>query len=276
MIRTIVDSTIMLDGGAMNGIVPLPLWSKPHPPDDRGRIEMASRVTVFRNDASGRIWLVEAGMGDGWDGKQIDIYGIAKVGGGLTAQLGAMGISSEDVTDVILTHLHFDHAAGALTHENGRTRLTFPRANIFVQRSQMDWALSPSVKDAGSYRERDIEYLASCPNVMLLDGSGDLSASVSVTSLRGHTEGMQTVSIREQGQEFVVAADLIPLFSHVRIPWIMAYDNQPIVTAAEKAAFLKRAASQGWTVVSVHDAQTAAARIEEAGDNQYRYAPVAL
>jgi len=276
VIRTIVDSSVMLDGGAMNGIVPLPLWSKLHPPDDRGRIEMVSRVTVFRDDASGRVWLVEAGMGDGWDGKQIDIYAIAKMGGGLSAQLGEMGISAEDVTDVVLTHLHFDHAAGAVTHVNGRTRLAFPKATIFIQRSQMDWALSPSVKDAGSYREKDIEYLASCPNVVLLDGSADLSTSVSVTSLRGHTEGMQIVSIWEQGHEYVVAADLIPFFSHVRIPWIMAYDNQPIVTAAEKAAFLKRAASRALTVISVHDAQTAAARIEEVGDSQYRYAPVPL
>jgi glyoxylase-like metal-dependent hydrolase (beta-lactamase superfamily II) len=266
----------MLDGGAMNGIVPLPLWSKPHPPDNRGRIEMVSRVTVFKDSASGRIWLVEAGMGDGWDPKQIDIYAIAKVEGGLAAQLGAMGISAEDVTDVVLTHLHFDHAAGVLVHEDGKTRLTFPKANIFVQKSQMDWALSPSVKDAGSYREKDIEYLASCPNVTLLDGPGDLSTSVSVASLRGHTEGMQTVSIRDQGQELVVAADLIPLFSHVRVPWIMAYDNQPIVTVAEKYSFLQRAASRGWTVISVHDAQTSSARIEEIGDRQYRCVPVAL
>ena len=87
---------------------------------------------------------------------------------------------------------------------------------------------------------------------------------------------MQLVSIREQGHEFAVAADLIPLFSHLRIPWIMAYDNQPIVTAAEKAEFLKQAASGGWNVVSVHDAHTAAAKIEEVGENQYRYEPLAL
>jgi glyoxylase-like metal-dependent hydrolase (beta-lactamase superfamily II) len=272
MIRTIVDSRIMLDGGAMNGIVPLPLWSRPHPPDSRGRIQMVTRTTLFSEEDSDRTWLVETGMGDGWDEKQMDIYAIEKIGGGLVGQLRAMGISPEDVTDLILTHLHFDHAAGTLTHDKGQTRLTFPKANIFIQRSQMDWALSPSIKDAGSYRSQDVEYLASCPNVVLLDGSCDLSESVSVTAHRGHTEGMQTVAIREKGQDFVVAADLVPLFSHVRIPWIMAYDNEPVVTVREKTVFLKQAAGEGWIVISVHDAEAPAAKIEEVGENQFRHA----
>ena len=276
MLTTIVDAHFLLDGGAMNGIVPRALWSRPHPPDADNRIDLVMRLTLFEEKASGRLWLVEAGMGDGWDEKETGIYGIRKVDGGAVPQLRRRGIAPEDVTDLILTHLHWDHCAGAFTHEGGSIRLTFPRARLHVQRRQLDWALSPPLKDAGSYRAEDMALLASSPGLTLADGEAALSPAVSVAPLFGHTDGMQTVSIREGGETFVVAADLVPMFSHVRIPWVMAYDNRPLVTIEEKTRFLEEAAGRGWTVISVHDADTAAARIRRTGEGRYEAVPVDL
>jgi glyoxylase-like metal-dependent hydrolase (beta-lactamase superfamily II) len=276
MLRTIVDSEFLLDGGAMNGIVPRVLWSKPHPPDGQGRIRLASRVTIFEEKAAGRLWLIEAGMGDGWDEKKTDIYGIKKIAGGLKAGLAQAGISPGDVTDIVLTHLHFDHATGAVTHEEGGTRLAFPDAKIHVQEKQLAWALSPSMKDSGSYRPGDIEILASCGRLVPVDGPRELSPSLSVSPFHGHTEAMQTVTIRDGDETFVVAADLVPMFSHVRIPWVMAYDNRPLQTIEEKRRFLEEAAAKRWTVISVHDALTPAAKIIRTGEDRYEAEPVEL
>ncbi|MFH1435439.1 MAG: MBL fold metallo-hydrolase [Pseudomonadota bacterium] len=263
MIRAIVDCEFLLDGGAMNGIVPRALWKKHHPPDDEGRIELVCRCHVFEDKKDGRLWLVEAGMGDGWSEKERQIYGIRPVEGGVTIASGLkkIGYAADDVTDLVLTHLHFDHAAGAVTREDGRTRLTFPRAAIHVQRSQLDWALAPSARDADSFRPDDVKFLASSKNLALVDGAKKLSDTVSVDPFYGHTQGMQTVTIRCSGGTVVVAADLIPIFSHVRIPWVMAYDNHPLKTIEEKTRFLRQAEDLGWIIASVHDAKIPAATI---------------
>jgi glyoxylase-like metal-dependent hydrolase (beta-lactamase superfamily II) len=269
MIRTIVDSRFRLDGGAMNGIVPRALWSRPHPPDDQGRIELVMRVTLFEEREAGLLWLVEAGMGDGWSEKETGIYAIERPGGGIAAGLEKLGIAAADVTGLVLTHLHFDHCAGAFTRRGGGLSLTFPDAKIYVQRRQMDWALRPPLKDLGSYRAGDMELLAASPNLVLLDGEARLSDAVSVSPLYGHTDAMQTVTLRSSGETFVVAADLIPMFSHVRIPWVMAYDNFPLTTIEEKKRFLERAAAESWTLISVHDAAHEAARIRKTGELRF-------
>jgi glyoxylase-like metal-dependent hydrolase (beta-lactamase superfamily II) len=276
MIRTITDSHFLLDGGSMNGIVPRVLWVKAHPPDERGRITLASRVTLLEEKASGRIWLVDAGMGNGWSGKLADIYGIEKVEGGLAEQLAGRGVSPEDITDLVLTHLHFDHSAGAVARENGRMRSAFPNAKIYVQKKQMQWALSPSVKDAGSYRKEDVEFIAASKHLVLVEGPERLSDSVSVRPVYGHTEGMQTVSLERDEKTFVVASDLIPMFSHVNIPWVMAFDNHPLVTIEEKRTFLEEAVKRDWTVISGHDAHAPAARIRKTGEDKFEYTPVDL
>ena len=260
----------------MNGIVPRALWSKPHPPDDQGRIELVMRVTLFEEKEAGLLWLVEAGMGDGWSEKETGMYAIEKLEGGIAAGIEKLGIAASDVTGLVLTHLHFDHCAGAFTRRGGKPRLAFPNAKIYVQRRQMDWALSPPLKDQGSYRAGDMELLASSPNLVLLDGEARLSDAVSVSPLYGHTDGMQTVTLRSGGGTYVVAADLIPMFSHVRIPWVMAYDNFPLTTMEEKKKFLEQAAAESWTLISVHDAACEAARIRKTGDLRFEAVPASL
>jgi len=277
MFVTIVDSDFWLDGGAMHGIVPRPLWEKRHPPDDRGRIRMVSRVLLYEEAREGRLWLVEAGVGDGWDAKKVEIYGMRPEGGGLAGELRALGRSPDDVTDVVLTHLHFDHAAGAVTRAGGEARPAFPRARIHVQRRQLEWALRPHAKDAGSYRAGDAQALAASPLLATADGEARLSPTVSVAPVEGHTAAMQVVTIEAgDGRVVQVVSDLVPTFAHLRPAWVMAYDNNPLVSVDEKRAFLARAAARRHVLVSVHDAQQAAVTIRAAAPDLYEAEPCTL
>ncbi len=276
MIKTIVDSMFRLDGGAMNGIIPRPLWAKHHTPDDRGRIQMVVRCTVFKENSTGRVWLFEAGMGNNWDPKKTDIYDIKFIDGGITGGLQKLGIKTDDITDVVFTHLHFDHAAGAINHNAEKLTLTFPNAKLHVQKKHFEWAKFPSMKDGGSFFNNDILCMESSGKLNLINGNLELSEAVSVNVYNGHTEGMQTIHIKHDGKTYVVAGDLLPLFSHVKIPWIMAYDNFPIITAREKIEFLKKAAKGDWIIISVHDARFSAAKIRELGPNKYETIPIEI
>ena len=276
MLKPITDSEIYLDGGAMNGVVPRTLWSKHSPPDARGRIKLVTRCVLFRDTARGRTWLIDTGMGDGWDEKSQRIYGITKVSGGLPTSLKTAGIAPADVTDVVLTHLHFDHCAGTVTHDGDTVRLAFPKARIHIQKKQLEWALKPSLKDRASYRQDDLSCIAASTQLVLHDGAAQLSPGVSVTPCNGHTAGMQTVTLHSAGTDYVFAADLIPIFSHIRIPWVMAYDNYPVTTMEEKRAFLDRAAALGQVIISAHDPVTEAGRVKRIEANRYELMPVEL
>jgi glyoxylase-like metal-dependent hydrolase (beta-lactamase superfamily II) len=242
-----------LDGGAMFGIVPRPLWERPSPPDEQGRIALALRLLLIRG--RGRTWLIDTGIGDKFDPKSNTIY---RIEGAMLpdAALEAAGFDPKDVTDVILTHLHFDHAGGT-TRADGS--LVFPRARHYVQRVQWEWAQHPSMKDRGSYRAEDFRALTG--QVTLLEGRGDLAPGIEVLPVDGHTPAMQLPRIHGDGKSVLYCADLVPTAAHVRAPWIMAYDNEPMKTAAEKVELLGRAAEEGWILFLEHDARHAAVRV---------------
>jgi len=242
-----------LDGGAMFGIVPRPLWERPCPPDPQGRIELALRLLLIRG--KGRTWLVDTGIGDKFDEKSNSIY---RIEGAMLPDeaLRRAGFDPADVTDVLLTHLHFDHAGGT-TRADGS--LVFPRARHYVQRVQWEWAQRPSMKDRGSYRPEDFRVLAG--QVTLLEGRGDLAPGIEVLPVDGHTPAMQLPLIRGDGKAVFYCADLVPTAAHARAPWIMAYDNEPMKTAAEKVELLGRAAAEGWILFLEHDARYAGIRV---------------
>jgi glyoxylase-like metal-dependent hydrolase (beta-lactamase superfamily II) len=242
-----------LDGGAMFGIVPRPLWERPCPPDEQGRIALALRLLLIRG--RGRTWLVDTGIGDKFDPKSNSIY---RIEDSLLPDeaLRAAGFDPNDVTDVILTHLHFDHAGGT-TRADGS--LVFPRARHYVQRVQWEWAQRPSMKDRGSYRDGDFRALAG--QVAMLEGRGNLAPGIEVLPVDGHTPAMQLPRVHGEGKSVLYCADLVPTAAHLRAPWIMAYDNEPMKTAAEKVELLGRAAQEGWILFLEHDARYAAVRV---------------
>lgn len=258
-VRALIESRFRLDGGAMFGVIPKPLWSRTFPADDRNRIGLVCRVLLLED--RGRIVLVDAGMGDAWTDKERDIYALAP-GGGLDVALAAAGRTPSDVTDVVLTHLHFDHAGG-ITRGDGSPR--FPGATHHLQAAHLAWARAPSPKDAGSFRRETLAAIEKVP-LRLLEGPGEVLPGLDAELSFGHTEALQVLTIATATGPVVFAADLVPTRAHVHPPWMMAYDNQPVRCLAEKTALYARLAATGARLVLEHDPEVEAVTIRREAD----------
>ena len=243
-----------LDGGAMFGVVPRPLWERTNPPAELGRIPLGLRLLLIRGPD--RTWLVDTGIGDKFDPKSNRIY---KVDAWLPDEaLRRAGFDPESITDVLLTHLHFDHGGGA-TRADGTP--VFQNARYHVQRRQWDWARDPSVKDRASFRPPDFVPLKDQDRLVLLDGRTEVADGIEVIPVDGHTPAMQLVKVSDGSQTVLFCADLVPTRTHVRTPYVMAYDNEPLKTVAEKTEWLGRAADEDWILFLEHDPNGATCRV---------------
>lgn len=250
---------LRLDGGAMFGIVPRPLWERRIPPDDRNRIPLAMRCLLLRG--RGRTILVDTGVGHKSDPKFEDIYAVDHEHSTLLGSLGAIGVAPEDVTDVILTHLHFDHAGGATTESaSGDPVPTFGNARYYVQRAHWEWAHA-SPREGASFLAENMEPLEAAGQLVLLDGDDAPWPGLALHVVDGHTHGQQLVRVYEGERSLLYAADLVPTVAHVPLLWVMAYDVEPLKTLAEKERILGLAADGEWTVVFEHDPELASARV---------------
>jgi glyoxylase-like metal-dependent hydrolase (beta-lactamase superfamily II) len=251
---------LWLDGGAMFGIIPRPLWERQIEPDSRGRIPLAMRCLLLEGE--GRLVLIDNGLGDKYDEKFAEIYAVDQETSELHQSLARAGFCADDVTDVILTHLHFDHCGGSTRRRpDGGLEVVFPQARYHVQRSQWHWAhVSP--REQASFLAENLEPLESSGQLHLLDGGGEVVPGVEVIIINGHTRGQQLVKVAGDDVALLYAADLFPTTAHVPPLWIMAYDVAPLDTLAEKQPLLEQAVAERWTVVFEHDTVTAAARIE--------------
>ena len=250
---------VRLDGGAMFGIVPKPLWERRIPADDRNRIPLAMRCLLLRGH--GRTVLVDTGVGDKQDAKFEDIYGVDHEHSTLVGSLAALGVAPGDVTHVILTHLHFDHAGGATRRaDGGGLALTFPYAEHLVQRSHWAWA-HDSPREGASFLPENLDPLEASGRLRLLDGDDAGLPNVSLHVVDGHTRGQQLVRVSDGERSLLHAADLVPTAAHVPLLWVMAYDVEPLSTIAEKERLLGRAAAEGWRLVFEHDPEIASARV---------------
>ena len=193
-IHLIDTGCFSLDGGAMFGVVPRVLWEKLYRPDDKNRIRLAVHVLLIVD--SGKYILVDTGLGNWLDQKLVDMYAIEKPDFDLGAALAEYHISADDITDVIVTHLHFDHAAGLAKREGSQIVPTLPNAKIWMQQKHWQWALHPSAIDRASFMPTYMDLLKNCDNLNLVDGPIDISPDVSVIDVHGHTPGMQTVLVK--------------------------------------------------------------------------------
>ena len=260
-VHAIVDCFFALDGGAMFGVVPRVLWQKKHPPDDSNRIRLAARTLLVRG--AGRAMLVDTGMGAKWDDKHRRMYGLEGEGGGLLPALAALGLKPADITDVVVTHLHFDHAGGATTRTpEGALEPTFPSATYWIQRANWDWAVHPNDREKASYLRDNFEPLERAGRVRLLDGEQELWPGVSVLVSHGHTRGQQMVRVTGGGRTVFYPGDLIPTASHLRTAWTMSYDIEPLKVMEEKSKLLEVAARENWIVCFEHDATLAACTVQ--------------
>jgi glyoxylase-like metal-dependent hydrolase (beta-lactamase superfamily II) len=272
-VSVLSDGSYRLDGGSMFGVVPKVLWQRQHPADADNRIEIALNCLLI--EGASRTVLVDTGMGEGWSEKERSLYGIERPHGGLIESLERHGLRREDITDVILTHLHFDHSGGALHFdESGAPPVPrFPNATYWLQQANLRWAERPSERDRASYRlERWESLFDEEDRLKLLEGNSELWPGISVQVVNGHTPGQQLVMVGGgDGSTVCYCADLIPLASQVHLPYIMAFDLNPLITLKEKHDLLVRAATGDWTLVFEHDPQIVAAKVE-AEDGRFRLA----
>ena len=256
---TIETGRFGLDGGAMFGMVPRPLWERRIAPDARNRIALHMRCLLLEGD--GRLILIDNGIGDKYDAKFKDIFAIDHAHSTLQGSLGAAGFSANDVTDVILTHLHFDHGGGSTTRRDDRLALTFPNATHHVQQAHLDWARQPTMREKASFLPGNIEPLVASGQLNRVAGEGALFPGIDVMLVNGHTESQQLVKISGVEGTLVFVADLLPTSHHLRLPWIMAYDVRPLVTLQEKQDFLTQALASGWHLFFEHDPEVTVASL---------------
>ncbi len=249
-----------LDGGAMFGIVPKPLWEKVSPPDERNRIELAARALLIKGD--GRTILVDNGNGTKFTPKQVGIYRLDMSQYNLDQSLRQCNLTRADITDVILTHLHFDHAGGSTIREDGVLKPAFPNAKYYVQKAHWQQAINPTEKDRGSFMPDDYLPLKEHGVLEFVDGEFEIFPGISLVLMNGHTAAQQLPKISDGRSTLLYCCDLLPTSAHIPLPYIMAYDLRPLTTLEEKKKILSQAVDNNWILFFEHDPNVAAGRVK--------------
>jgi glyoxylase-like metal-dependent hydrolase (beta-lactamase superfamily II) len=256
----LVEGWFRLDGGAMFGVVPKPLWERRAPADDRNRIRLGLRPLLIRGH--GRTILVDAGIGGQMDARSADIYGIER-NHDLDRALEEAEAPPREVDTVLATHLHFDHAGGFTRVSGGHLAPAFPAARYLVRRGEWEDAVHPHERNRASYLPDTFLPLASAGVLDFLEEDGEVAPGVRVVRTGGHTMHHQIVLIESRGRTAVFAADLLPTRAHVDLPWIMGYDLYPMDTLAFKRRFLGDAIRHEYLIFFEHDPDIAAGVIRE-------------
>jgi glyoxylase-like metal-dependent hydrolase (beta-lactamase superfamily II) len=257
-----------LDGGAMFGVVPKPLWERRIPADARNRIPLGMRCLLIEHDVG--LVLIDNGAGNKETEKFLDIYGIENAGAGgrtlLEDGLRSLGHRPEDVVLMIDTHLHFDHAGGNTFRDaQGKVVPTFSRARYVVQRGEYEWARHTNERTAASYFPHNFEPVREAGLLDLVDGDHEIVRGIRVVRTPGHTPHHQSVLLESQGEVAFYLGDLVPTSAHLPLPWIMGYDVEPLVTLETKRKYLRRAADENWLLVFEHDASVPWGRVVHDG-----------
>jgi glyoxylase-like metal-dependent hydrolase (beta-lactamase superfamily II) len=255
-----------LDGGAMFGVVPKTLWERKIPADARNRIPLGMRCLLIEHPDA--LVLIDTGAGNKETEKFYGIYGIENSPIGdtgptqLESALAQAGFSPDDVTVVIDSHLHFDHAGGNTRRgASGAPELSFPNAHYIVRRGEWDWAHRTNERTSASYFPHNFDPLLAAGRLELVDSDAEVLRGVSLRKTPGHTPHHQGVLIESGTERMFYLADLAPTTSHVPLPWIMGYDVEPLVTLESKRALWAEAARERWTMVFEHDSINAFGRI---------------
>lgn len=258
------DGTLRLDGGAMFGVVPKPMWEKKSRADDRNRVVLAMNCLLIR--AAGKTILVETGAGDKWDAKKRDIYAL-EGSPRFPDQLAAHGVKPEHVDIVINTHLHFDHCGWNTRILNGKAAPTFPNARYVVQKKDFEHAKNPTERDRASFLLENYLPLEESGQWQLLEGETEIVPGVTVFPVPGHTHAMQCVKLTGGGKTAIFLADLVPTTAHLPLAWIMGFDLFPLTTLENKKKWLPQIEKNGWLVLFAHDSAVRAAYLRERNGN---------
>ena len=257
-----------LDGGAMFGVVPKPLWERRIPADERNRIQLGMRCLLIEHPQG--LVLVDTGAGNKEDAKFHEIYGVENAGAKgrtlLEDGLAQLGARPADVGLVVNTHLHFDHAGGnTYRDERGEVRPSFPNARYVVQNGELHYATKTNERTAASYLAPNFQPLVDAGVIDEVVGEVELLPGIMTLPTPGHTPFHQSVLVESDGEVACFLGDVCPTAAHLPLPWIMGYDVEPLVTLESKRWLLRRAREEGWLLVFEHDAKVAWDRIAHDG-----------
>ena len=260
---SVETSEFGLDGGAMFGIIPKPVWGKKVSADELNRVNMVTRSLLLVSDE--KKILIDTGNGTKWEEKYKKIYDINTDQYNIEKSLGKYGFSSEQITDVICTHMHFDHIGGNTKIKSGEVVPTFPNAKYWI--SQENWKLAnhPSQKDAGSFIEHDWKVLAENQMIEIIDGREPFIEGIETFVTHGHTPGLLHPIVSDGSNKLFYGADIFPMAAHIPIPWVMAYDVQPVVTMEEKQKLLQKMGCEDWILFFEHDPHIQACTVHKDG-----------
>ncbi len=271
-INTVSDGDLWMDGGAMFGVVPKPLWERLVEPDERNRVRLALNCLLVRRGED--VVLIEAGIGRKFSKKHREIYGLSDEVT-LETSLRAVGVEPEAVTDVVLTHLHFDHCGAATKRsDEGDVVPAFPNARHWIQRTEWGEAMNPTPATDTSYDLALLAPLEAAGLVELLDGDAEIRPAVRAEVIGGHTRSHQVVRIESGGQVLVFVGDLIPTSHHIRTHYNAAYDLNAEENMLNKRAFLERACEHGWRLHFYHDAHVPQALVGKDSVGRFVVEPV--
>lgn len=248
---TIHSGNLKLDGGAMFGVVPKTLWNKQYPADENNMIPLAMRLLLVELDD--RKILINSGIGN----KQSDkFFGHFHLHGdhSIEKSLAEHGFKKEDITDLFHTHLHFDHCGGTIVYDQDQNLVPdFPNATLWVTKNQWEWANNPNEREAASFLTENIKPMEDSGKLKIIEGDQEIFPGFKVREFNGHTIGQAIPFLDYNGQTVVFTSDLLAFSNHIKLPWIMSFDIQPLVTLDEKKKFLKEAQENNYVLFFEHD-----------------------
>ncbi|HLG03073.1 MAG TPA: MBL fold metallo-hydrolase [Bacteroidia bacterium] len=261
-LHTIDTGFFKLDGGAMHGVVPKSLWNRYNPADENNMCTWAMRCLLIED--GNRLILIDNGIGDKQDAKFFSYYFLH---GEMTLEksLKAKGFSPEDITDMFLTHLHFDHCGGSIKYNADRSKLlpAFPNATYWSNETHWDWATKPNAREKASFLKENILPIRESGQLKFLKEEDELLPGMKLWFAHGHTGAMMLPHISYRNRTVVFVTDLMPSVAHIPVPWIMAYDTQPLKTLSEKEIFLPRAAKGDYVLFFEHDSVNECCTVQE-------------
>ena len=241
-----------LDGGAMFGVVPKSIWNKLNPADENNMCSWALRCLLIED--GNRLILIDNGMGNKQDAKFFGYY-FLHGNDTLEKSLNTYGFTRDDITDMVLTHLHFDHCGGSINYNSDRTKLepAFKNAKYYCNEKHWEWATHPNPREKASFLKENILPIKESGQLNYIDSTSKLLNDLSFIEVNGHTEGMMLPIINYKEKTIAYMADLIPSAAHIPIPYVMGYDTRPLETLKEKESILNKAVENNWTLFFEHD-----------------------
>ena len=261
-LHAIETGLFKLDGGAMFGVVPKSIWNKTNPADENNLCTWAMRCLLIED--SDRLILVDNGIGDKQDEKFLKHYYLHGEDT-LDKSLRAKGFNKDDITDVFLTHLHFDHCGGSIIREGEKLRPAFKNAFYWSNEKHWDWAVNPNDREKASFLKDNILPIQESGQLRFIEDKDGVKfhEGVNIRFAYGHTDAMMLPQIQYKGKTLVYMADLLPSVGHIPLPYVMAYDMFPMKTLTEKKAFLQEAADNNYILILEHDSQNECCTVKE-------------